>query len=372
MSQKVEDFLQAKIEKGFFTGASVVFGRPGEKKIRLHRGTLSKKLPMPVNDQTVFDLQSMTKALVTAPLFLKLQKESRLMLSTRVSQCLGSTFPLKEASAANASLGQLLTHSAGFSDQDMTGSFKTAYELWHTIFTAPRHYEPGTSIEYADASFRVLGKVIETIMGMSLETASKQYLIDSSILGSRHRELSYLPLDPFNVVACGDAHGTIDDDHVRLLGQIVGCDGLFGSAEAIFDQIASYMSSHPAIGEPIGPLLIRNTFAPKAKIESFFDALSKGPKRLGWEMNPSGYSYAGKFRSDATFEKSGGAGTFIWFDQETQFICVYLTNHGKPKPFKPKKWNQLIEEVGPHQLGDLLYEERGTIGERVADHAKED
>lgn len=347
----VQDFLQKRIDKGLFTAASVTFGKVGGETFSVHLGQLSESVQTPVRAHTVFDLQSMTKALVTAPLFFHLKKAGKLSEETAVSDVLDAKFPLAADAAANATLRELLTHSAGYSDQDMTGDFKTAYDLWHRIFTARRHYEPGTSLEYADASFRVLGKVIEFTLGETLESASRRLLFN----GERSRELGFLPLNPFDVIGCKDAHGTIDDDHVRLLGQIVGCDGLFASSEAIYELIASFMKSHSAIGEPLGPLLKRHVFAPEAKVESFFDALSKGPKTFGWEVNPPEYSYAGQFKTDGTFEKSGGAGTFIWFDEPSQTICVYLTNYGKPKPFKPKSWNRLLEDVEPHGLSNLLH-----------------
>lgn len=347
---QIELFLRNKIDKGIFTAASVTVGKAGDKPVSVHVGKLSKSVETVVNRHTVFDLQSMTKALVTGPLFLHLNRGGNLKADTRVSEILDSSYPLPKEAAANTELGHLLLHSAGYSDQDMTGNFKTAYDLWQQIFTAKTHYEPGTSIEYADAHYRVLGKAIEVTFGESLEAASRRLLFN----GSRSRELGFLPLNPFNVVGCGEAHGTIDDDHVRLLGEIVGCDGLFASSEALFELIASYMTNHSALGEPLGPLLKRHIFAPEAKIENFFDALSKGPKTYGWEVNPPAYSYAGKFKSDTTFEKSGGAGTFIWFDHESQMVCVYLTNYGKPKPFKPKSWNRLIDDLEPQALSNLV------------------
>jgi CubicO group peptidase (beta-lactamase class C family) len=352
LAGRIRDFLEAKMKAGYFTGASVTFGRFDGEQVNVHVGRLSKKVETPVNSKTVFDLQSMTKALVTAPLFFALAREGQLAATSRVLSHLPTPHPRLEGKAADATLFHLLTHSAGFSDQDMTGDFKTAYELWERIFTAPRHYEPGEKIEYADGAFRVLGKVIESVTQESLASLSQRLLFQKLLA----REIGFHPLNPFNVIGCPEAHGTIDDDHVRLLGGVVGCDGLFASSETLFEYTRLLAQGHPAIGEPLGPALLRNVFSPPAKIESFFDAMSVGPKTYGWEVNPAGFSYAGHFKSPTTFEKSGGAGTFIWFDQARQVICVYLTNYGKPKPFGERKWNRLIDALEPHVLSTLIHE----------------
>lgn len=346
----VRRFIRKKIDEGLFTAASVTFGRSSGELFSVQEGQLAKKIDRSVSETTVFDLQSMTKALVTLPLFLALQKRNKLGLHTRVSEILGRSYPLDAKCAADAELRHLLTHSSGFSDDDMEGDFETAHELWQKIFTAPRHFPPGEGIEYSDANYRVLGKVIETVTGETLECLGKRHVYPE-LPG-----MAYLPLDPFDVAGCPDAHGTIDDEHVRLLGGIVGCDGLFASSRAIFKLVAELMKGHAAIGEPVGPVLERNVVSSTAKVESYYDSLRAGPKTLGWEVAPAEFSYAGKFHTPSTFEKSGGAGTFVWFDPEADFIFVYLTNHGKPKPFDEKKWNRLIEELAPHDLSSLIHD----------------
>ncbi len=310
VESKVKSFIDEKIDQGLFTGASVVFAQNGRKFVSVHRGSLSKRSISPVNASTTFDLQSMTKALVTGPLFLKLQKDKKIDLDAPIGQYLPASAP-KNLANSRISFRHLLTHSAGFSDVDMEEHFESPYEFWNKIFTAPIHSEPGNAIEYSDLGYRILGKLLESVLGESLESAAHRYLFSASV----SRELGYSTLDPFNVAGCPNAHGAVDDEQVRQLGGILGCDGLFGSAEGIFKLLSGLIKDELGFGGTLGYFLHQNIVSAPVEAKSYFDALAAGSKSIGWEVNPKEFTYAGKFHTPQTFEKAGGAGTFAWFDE---------------------------------------------------------
>lgn len=245
-----------------------------------------------------------------------------------------------------------LTHSSGLSDSDLEGEWKTSHDLWWRIFNAPLRFKPGSAVEYSDLGYRLLGKILEIHYGKSLEILLQEKIFSRlSIKG-----VSYSAVNPFNCAGCPDAHAVIDDEQVRFLGGTLGCDGLFGSADALFNLISLLISEESILGEPLGNILSQSVFEVESTSSSYFDTLAVGSKTLGWEVNSSPYNYFGKFNGPEFFEKAGVAGTFIWFDQKTKYIFVYLTNHGKPKPFEEAGWNQLVENVGPRELSNLIYE----------------
>jgi CubicO group peptidase (beta-lactamase class C family) len=84
------------------------------------------------------------------------------------------------------------------------------------------------------------------------------------------------------------------------------------------------------------------------------ETLAYGAKTLGWEINEGPANYSGPFQNARCFEKAGGAGTFLWVDQETGASLVYLTNHGKPKPFTAAAWDRLVQELDPQGLSRLF------------------
>lgn len=76
MKSQVQKFIDQKIKSQLFSGASLVFGRPFEKNLAVHSGQLAIGSSIPVNSSTVFDLQSITKAVGTSLLFLALESEN--------------------------------------------------------------------------------------------------------------------------------------------------------------------------------------------------------------------------------------------------------------------------------------------------------
>lgn len=343
----VQELLKNKIKQGVFSGCSLIFGKPNKKILELHEGQIGHNNKKPINALTKFDLQSITKAVVTGPLALELIQKGEIGFNESIGnylKALGTHNPDLE----KITFKDLLTHSSGLSDSDLSGSFNSPIELWEHMFSAKPQFIPGTSIEYTDLGYRILGKILEQILGNNLEAAAKDHLWNPLNM----KNMSYIVSDITNVAATPDAHGVIDDEQVHFLGGILGCDGVFSNAEDLYNYMSFLMTQDK---QKIS-LLKESTRAFNKNSESFFDVLAFGGKSAGWEINSPAFSYAGKFHGKNTYEKAGGAGTFIWFDPDSQYIFVYLTNHGKPKPFDDQTWNQLLKQVGPEEVSNLIYE----------------
>lgn len=343
----IKKYLDKKINQGLYSGCALVFGKPFEKKIEIYKGTLSKKTNQEINSDTVFDLQSITKAIASGPLAIHLEASGQIKLDQKIEPYL-KILKIENEYLSNITFNDLLTHTSGLSDADLNGHFQSPTDLWKHIFSAKPHFAPGTSLEYADLGYRVLGKLLETILKTNLEVASQKLIWEPAGLKST----SYAIRDVFNVAATPDASGTIDDEQVHFMGNILGCDGVFSNATDLFNLMSSFLTGN----KDFVKFLKRNIKSHGFPILSYFDALAVGPKSLGWETNPAQFTYSGKFKSSSTFEKAGGAGTFIWFDAESEYIFVYLTNYGKPKPFDDKSWNHLLSDIGPADVSNLIYE----------------
>lgn len=343
----LEKHLQNKIDQGFFSGSSLIFGNPFQKKIEIHIGKTGKNHNNEINSETVFDLQSITKAVATGPLALALISQGKIHLDQKIGPILNA-LGIKNDEIYNITFLDLLTHSSGLSDSDLTGDFKSPVDLWAHMFSAKPQFSPGSSIEYTDLGYRILGKVLESILKSNLEIAARNMIWEPMGLKS----ISYSINNVFNVASTPDAHGVIDDEQVHFLGGILGCDGVFSNANDLFNLMSSLLASN----KDVLTQLIKSKRDLNKDCNSYFDSLAFGPKAAGWEVNPARFSYAGKFHTNMTFEKAGGAGTFIWFDADSKNILVYLTNHGKPKPFDEQTWNQLLMDLGPSEISNLIYE----------------
>jgi len=345
-TKTIQEALKSKIRQGVCSGCSLIFGKPNQKMLEIHEGQIGRKISQPINAQTKFDLQSITKAVVTGPLTLKLVQKGQISLEDPIGPFLKS-LGVQNADLEKVTFKDLLTHSSGLSDGDLSGSFETPAALWKHMLSAKPQFTPGSSIEYSDLGYRILGKILEQILGTTLEQAAQDLLWKPLKL----KNMSYLVPDNSYVAATPDAHGIIDDEQVHFLGDVLGCDGVFSNAEDLYLFMSALLTHDKELSQ-----LKQSTRSFERSYESFFDVLAFGGKSAGWEVNTSPFSYAGPFHGKNTFEKAGGAGTFIWFDADSRYIFVYLTNHGKPKPFDDQTWNELLKQVGPAEISKLIYE----------------
>lgn len=348
MENLITKYLEEKVNSRIFSGCSLIFGKPFQKQLECHVGETAFGSGKKINSKTSFDLQSITKAILLGPLFAKLSLENKINLKDPVSSLspeLGKMNPIFN----DISLVDLLTHSSGLSDADLDVTYESPGELWYKMINSKLHFDPGSSIEYSDLGYRIAGKALETKFGKNLELLAYDYLWKNAKVSG----ISYHPVDSLNIAATPDANGFIDDEQVKYLGSVLGCDGLFGNAEGIFHLLSSFLSSKETrfLDE-----IEENKSISQICPNSFFDSLAYGSKNLGWEININSLSYAGKFHGHKCFEKAGGAGTFVWFDRKSQYIFIFLTNFGKPKPFTELSWNILLDKVSPHKLSNLIYE----------------
>lgn len=332
--KEASEFITQKIDKKVFAGAAVLAGRRDKILFEDYQGHISKKSSVLVNEQSFFDLQSITKSLVTSPLIYVLITKRILTLEEKI---------------LGIPLHQYLSHTAGYDDKDLDFKIKNPHEAWKRIFTKGPSHKPNSKVFYADMGYRILGKYIEMKMGQNLEVLAQKFLYQD--LGIT--DLTFSPPNPFSTTGVPRSHGRIDDEKVFQMGSILGDDGLFGTAKGI----SSFLK---AMLEEKGPLKGYQTFLAEITLGkdfpiNFYEALRLGNKTLGWEKNSFPTSYAGINATETTHEKSGGAGTFIWLDYQSKSFFIYLTNYGKPEPFKEKKWNKLVQEIGPDELSEIIF-----------------
>jgi len=87
MKKKIEEFIGKKIDKGLYPGCQVVIGHQGDVVLNLSLGSMVKGSASQidrVNENTLFNIESITKVMVTLPLVFKLVEEGRVHLDDRV------------------------------------------------------------------------------------------------------------------------------------------------------------------------------------------------------------------------------------------------------------------------------------------------
>ena len=160
-------------------GVAVLIAQGDRVIYRGARGTADLQLDVPLTDQHVFHIASVTK-MFTAAIILKLAQDGRLSLDDPLARYVPD-FP----NAAGISLRQLLGHTAGISDrtlpQDIQPGFSRRDVDMATLVTdiakRPPTFAPGTSQAYSNSGYILLGAAIEAVTGKPWHVAMQEELL---------------------------------------------------------------------------------------------------------------------------------------------------------------------------------------------------
>ncbi len=138
-------------------------------------GMADREAGIPWSPGTVSTIGSITKQF-TAAAIMRLAGEGKLS----VEDPLGRHFSGVPEDKAGITLHHLLTHSSGILDLEGFGDFDPIgrEEFVRRILEQPLGFAPGTSYEYSNANYSLLGAIVEQLTGSSYE----EYLV-GAILG---------------------------------------------------------------------------------------------------------------------------------------------------------------------------------------------
>jgi len=124
--------------------------------------------PLPMTNETNFDLASLTKIFFTTNILMKLVESDIIQLEDRVSKYLSAW---RESEKETITIRHLLTHTSGLAPwRPFYISHNSKTSMYASIASQPLHGKVGTSRVYSDLGFIVLGEIIEHIFQSNLET----------------------------------------------------------------------------------------------------------------------------------------------------------------------------------------------------------
>lgn len=161
----MKDYVQGEL----FTG-TVLVARDGQPIFRKAYGLANREWMIPNTVHTRYRIGSITKQF-TAAAILQLADENKLGLDDPIKKYL----PGLPASWGQASIRQLLAHTSGIpshtspedSDAKLMPVKHSPQELIDLLKDIPLNYEHGTKFVYNNMGYVLLGRIIETVSGMS-------------------------------------------------------------------------------------------------------------------------------------------------------------------------------------------------------------
>ena len=304
----------------------------------------------PVDEHTIFDLASLTKAVVTGTLAMRAVDAGTLRIGDPVAQWLPAW---RGGDREHVTIADLLAHASGLPAylpyyRNCTGRAEFEAEICSTAL----EYAPRTAAIYSDLGFILLGFVLED--AEARRTASLRppgTLAPAASLAAQFRTIaSYVSADPLTFTPRRDLRdriaptefdrwrgrllaGEVHDENAWALGGIAGHAGLFGTVPAVggFARAALRTIRGDRILADPGTFraFMRRTDVPGSS------------RALAWDtMLPT--SSCGTKLSATAIGHTGFTGTSLWIDWERDFYVVLLTNR-----VHPTRENDRIRAIRP-------------------------
>ncbi len=330
MSEKrlntIEDLLGEAVREGRLPGAVVLVARQG--KVVFWRAVGDRALlpeRRPMNLATIFDVASLTKVVVTAPLLFQMVEEGRVRLEEPIERYLPE---FQRHPAGRATLRHLLVHTSGLpSGLPREDTSQGSAAILKAIRRERLVALPGTSYLYSDLNYILLGAILERITGRPLAALAEERIFTP--LGMV--ETAFNPpqawrdrIAPTRIVDRTPRNVIVHDPLAFRMGGAGGHAGVFSTAMDLA-RFAQAILNGGVYGE--GRILAPRTVAQMVSPLTLPQA--KGRRTLGWDVNtPS--AVRGAHSSPESFGHTGFTGTALWLDPPTETLVVFLSNRVHP------------------------------------------
>lgn len=294
----VENRIKGWIDSGYYTGASIIIGNS--------HGVLYSTYFGDYTPESVAYIASAGKWLAAATIAAVVDK-GQLSWDDKVKKWLPEFTDIK----GEATLRQLLSHTAGYPDYQPPGkhpdNYQTLQEAVAHIVHLPADTLPGTKFKYGGLAMQVAGRMAELATGKDWET-----LFQSTIAQPLHMQHTHFtPVDetPGHNPMIGGGARTALHDYARFLSMIMQ-NGIFEGKRILSEQSIRDMQSD----QIKGAIVQAGEYVQKARGSKRKDIYGLGQWREA--VNAKG--------EVVLISSPGWAGAYPWIDKENKVYGFFL------------------------------------------------
>jgi CubicO group peptidase (beta-lactamase class C family) len=297
--------------------------------------------------ETIYDLASLTKPLITALLCARRIESGVIALDAAVANYLPE---FGRADKRNITIRHLLTHTSGLP------AWRPLYILAQgdpervpgQIANEPLAYETGKRVVYSDLGFIVLGLMLERMTTIKFSELARTEIIQP--LDLKHTYFNPEDALQTGIAACESGNlyeqntcreaglegydgwrtrliwGEVHDGNAYFLGGSAGHAGLFSTARETNVLACQFLADESKLLAPETCDLFKTNLT-----EGLDEARS-----AGWQLAMTRDSTAGTALPPVSFGHTGFTGTSCWIDPVNDRIFILLTNrtHARALPFE--------------------------------------
>lgn len=382
----IDSIVHESIREKVIPGCQVLIGRNGRVVFNRNYGYQTYERQIPIEDNSLFDLASVTKVAGTIQALMMLYDQDLIDLDKKASFYLPD---LRNTNKEDIILRDLLTHQAGLlpyypfwihtlkrydpgnNYYATTKSKDFSIEVSTDLYTLPalrdtlwqwmlnteliekKEPEKPYSYKYSDMGFYIIGRLITDITGWSLDEFLEQYVYET--LGLTY--LTYHPQKKFTTdwivpsgidknFRNGTIQGYVNDEIAAMYGGVAGHAGLFSNAYELSKILQMNLQGGYYGGVSyIHPGTIREFTQRQYKKNRRGIGWDK-PQIIGDEYNPASF-----YASGESYGHSGFTGTYVWVDPRYDLIYVFLSNRTYPNVDNRK----LIDQDTRKRIQTVIY-----------------
>lgn len=349
--------LRQGAEEGVYPGAVILIGKAGEVLLTTAVGKRSLE-EAAINGapdsnlmrtDTVFDIAALTNIVATTTLIMKLVEIGKLKLEDKVARYIQG-FGVHGKSGV--SIEHLLNHTSGLvhwvpyfeellkantgSRMGILTSRGAKEYIVASISRSHLKFEPGSRQVYSELGFILLGHIVETLTGLSLDKAAQRYVFQPlGLKSTSYVDLSMIKRRGIHPVTdliapteecpwrkrvlCGEVH----DDNAWAMGGIAGHSGLFSSARDLHLFAKAMIESYR--GE--------STFLRRETVARFWSRPPQidGPRWCaGWEIPSRDNDLIDTKLAPHGVGHGGFTGCSLWIEPTVGIDIILLTNRIHP------------------------------------------
>ncbi len=354
--------MERAVVDGAFPGGVLAVGYRGQLAVRAFGKLSYDEGAATVNPDTLYDLASLTKVVVTTTLVARLVESSNgsLQIDAPIERYLPEWGSGQQPEWRHqVTVRHLLTHTSGLPPhRDYYLTCKNKRQMLQKIFAEPLESPPGTKEAYSDLGIILLGEIVERLTGKPLDELAKAEIFhplgmaDATFLPPKKLLPRIAPTENDLTYRKRLLRGEVHDENAYAMGGVAGHAGLFATA----DDLAAFCQMLLNGGVYAHHRILR-----RSTITEFTapQSVSGNARTLGWAV-PTENSSGGHYLSPHSFGHTGFTGTSIWIDPEKQLFVILLTNR-----VHPTRENHKIQQVRP-AVHDAVIEALGLVPAAVA------
>jgi serine-type D-Ala-D-Ala carboxypeptidase len=346
-SAEISNFLQERISAEDFPSAVYLIAEKGEIVFQDALGfAVVEPEKIAATIDTIYDLASLTKVLVTGLLCAKLIERGEINFQDRITEIF-TEFDTHEKH--DIAIQNLLTHTSGFQAWLPFYLFVNSIpEMFQFIALQSLEKKINAKVVYSDFNFITLGFLIEEIYYDRLHNISREEIFEplnlqntffnppkdlqkriaASEFGNEFEKQTCVEqgfdVSKYNWREC-QIWGEVHDGNAYFMNGVSGHAGLFSNAFETFKIAQQFLSEETVLLKPETCKLFRTNFTP---------GLNEA-RSIAFQLAETKDSTASKALSKDSFGHLGFTGTSLWVEPETRRIFILLANrtHNRALPF---------------------------------------